>query len=56
MIRLLKDKKLFEEKLISLVEVGVKNLWEHFKDGALRTCDDVCGKMGGGSKGGGMKR
>ena len=38
MISLLKDlkiKKRFEEKVIKFVDVGVPNLWGHFKDGIL---------------------
>ena len=37
-ISLLKDvkiKKLFEEKVIKLVGLGTPNLWGHFKDGVL---------------------
>ena len=46
-IRLLKDVKIrkrFEEKVITLVDAGASNLWGHFKDGDLRVCDEVCGK------------
>ena len=37
-ISLLKDlmnRKQFEEKVIKLVDIGVPNLWRHFKDGIL---------------------
>ena len=61
-ISLLKDVKIrkqFKEKVIKLVNVGTPNLWGHFKDGVLEACDDVCGKkMEGEEKeihGGGMK-
>ena len=49
-ITLLKDVKIsmrFEEKVSKLVEVGVDNLWGHFKDGVLEACDEVCGKTRG---------
>ena len=62
-ISLLKDVKIrkqFEEKVIELVDVGAPNLWGHFKDGVLMACDEVCGKKRGGEVkgivGGGMKR
>ena len=37
----------FEEKVTKLVDVGVPNLWGHFKDGVLVACDEVCGKKSG---------
>ena len=46
-ISLLKDVKIrkqFKEKVIKLVDVGVPNLRGHFKDGVLKACDEVCGK------------
>ena len=49
-ITLLKDVKIrkqFEEKVIQLVDVGAPNLWGHFKDGVLKACDEVCGKRRG---------
>ena len=49
-ISLLEDVKIrkqFEDKVIKLVDVGAPNLWEHFMDGVLRACDEVCGKKGG---------
>ena len=39
-----KIRKPFEEKVVKLVDVGVQKLCGHFKDGALKACDDVCGK------------
>ena len=47
---LLKDFKVrirFEEKVMELVDIGVPNLWGHFKDGVLEACDEVCGKKMG---------
>ena len=49
-ITLLKDVKIrkrFEVKVNKLVDVGVPNLWGHFKDGVLKVCDEVCGKKRG---------
>ena len=46
-IRLLKDvksRKQFKKKVIELVDVGVPNLWRHFKDGGLEACGEVCWK------------
>ena len=46
-ITLLKDVKIrkrFEEKVIELVDFGVSNLWGHTKDWVLKACDEVCGK------------
>ena len=60
---LLKDlriRKRLEEKVIEIVDVCVLNLWGHFKDGDLGTCDDVGWKKRGGEvkeiHGGGMKK
>ena len=47
-ISLLKDVKIrkqFKEKIIKLVDVGVPCLYGHFKDWVLEACDEVCGKM-----------
>ena len=44
-ITLLKDVKIrkqFDEKVIKLVYIGAPNLWGHFKDGVLKACDEVC--------------
>ena len=52
-ISLLKDVKIrkrFEEKVTKLVDVGVPNLWGHLKDGVLKACDEVCGKKRGEAK------
>ena len=49
-ITLLKDVKIrkrFEEKVIQLVDVGAPNLREHFKVCDLKACDEVCGKKRG---------
>ena len=48
-IRLLKEKirKRFEKTAIELIDVGIPNLWTHFKDGTLMVFYKVCGKMGG---------
>ena len=52
-ISLLKDVKIGKrlEEVIQLVDVGLPNLWEHFKDGVSKACDEVCGKKRGISKG-----
>ena len=45
MISLLKYemmRKRFEEKVMTLVDVGVPNLCGHFKDGILKACGEVC--------------
>ena len=44
-ICLLKDvktRKRFKEKVIELVDVGAPNLCGHFNDGILKACDEVC--------------
>ena len=49
-ITLLKDVKIrkrFEEKVTKLVVDGAPNLWGYFKDVVLKACDDVCGKKRG---------
>ena len=46
-ISLLKDLKIwkrFEEKVIKLVDVGMPNIWGHFKDGIIKACNEVCGR------------
>ena len=69
-ITLLKDVKIrmrFEEKVIELIDTGAPNLWGHMKDEVLdvfdevlNAFDEVCGRRGGGEVkeilGGGMKR
>ena len=37
-------KKRYKEKEIKLVDIGVPNLWEHFKNGVINGCNEVCGK------------
>ena len=47
---LLKDVKIrkqFEEKVIELVDVGAPHLWGHFRDGVLEACDKVCDEKRG---------
>ena len=49
-INLLKDlktRKQFKEKVIKLVDVRSPNLWGHSKDGVLKACGKVCGKKSG---------
>ena len=44
---LLKDMKIrkrFEEKVTKLVDARAPNLWGHFQDGVLMLCDEVCWK------------
>ena len=53
-ITLLKDVKIrkrFEEKVIELVGVGAPGLRGRFKDGVLKACDDVWEEDGGRRKG-----
>ena len=40
-------RKRFDEKVILLVDVGEPNMWEHFKDGVLKACDEVVRRIGG---------
>ena len=47
LLKYVKIRKRFEEKVIKLVDVGSPNLWGHFKDGVLMACDDMCGKKRG---------
>ena len=47
----LKIKKRFEEKVIEFVDIGAPNVWGHFKDGIVKTCDELCEKRGRRSKG-----
>ena len=32
-------RKRFVEKVVEMVDVGVPNLWGHFKDGVSKACD-----------------
>ena len=34
----------FEKRVKELVSIDVSDLWETFKDGVLKACDEVCGK------------
>ena len=34
----------FERRVEELVDVEATNLWESFRDGALKACDELCGK------------
>ena len=46
----LKDKETrrrFEERVGELVDVNAPDLWESFKDGVLKACDEVCGRKRG---------
>ena len=38
---------MIERKVIELVDIGTPNLWEHFLDGVLKACDEVCEKKMG---------
>ena len=42
-----KIRKRFEGKVNKFVDVGMPNLWGHFKDEVLMACDEVCGKRRG---------
>ena len=62
-ITVLKDVKIrkrFEEKLTKLAILGAPNSWRHIKDGVSQACDEVYQKKRGGEvkeiHGGGMKR
>ena len=47
------------KKVIKLADVGAPHVWGHFKDGVLKSCDEVCRKKRGEVKeilGVGMKR
>ena len=34
----------FEKRAKELVSTDAPDLWKTFKDGVLKTCDEVCGK------------
>ena len=36
-----------EEKVTKTFDAGVTNLWGYFKDGVIKTRDEVCGKKRG---------
>ena len=44
LLKYVKNRKRFEEKVIKLVDVEAQNMWGYFKDGILR---HVCGKSRG---------
>ena len=49
-ISLVKDVKTrtrLKEKVIKIVDIGVKNLWGPFKDEVLGSCDELCGRKRG---------
>ena len=47
MLKDVKIRKRFEEKVIELVDVGTSHLFRHFMDGVIKACDEVCGKKRG---------
>ena len=47
MLKDVKIRKQYEEKVTKIVDVGAPNLRGHFKDGALKACDEVRGKKRG---------
>ena len=52
-ITLLKDVKIrkqFKEKVIKLADVGAPNLWGHFNDEVLKACHEVCWRKRGEKK------
>ena len=56
-ISLLKEvmiRKRFQENVAKLVDVGVPNLWVHFKDWVLEACDEMCWKKKGRKSNGDM--
>ena len=46
LLKVVKISKRLEEKLIKLVDTGAANLWGHFKDHVLNSCDEACHKKG----------
>ena len=50
----------FERKVEELVDVETTNLWESFRDGVLKACDELCGKKkvrkNGGINAGGIRK
>ena len=43
----LKEKEIkekFEEKIGKLVDIDLNDLWRFYKNGALKACDELCGK------------
>ena len=37
----------FQESVAELVNVEASNIWNAFKNGILKACDEVCGKKQG---------
>ena len=44
LLKYVKIRKRFEEKVIKLVDVERSNSWGHFKDRILKASDEVCWK------------
>ena len=44
LLKYVKIREQFDEEVMELVDVGVPNLWEHFKDEVSMACDEMCGK------------
>ena len=40
-------KREFERRVVELVDAKVVDLWESYKNGVLKACDDLCGKTKG---------
>ena len=40
-------KEEFERRVVELVDAETVNLWESYKNGVLKACDDLCGKTKG---------
>ena len=45
MVRKLKEREMPEkfERVEELVDVETTDLWESFRDGVLKACDELCG-------------
>ena len=46
----LKEKEIkeeFERRVVELVDAEAVDLWESYKNGVLKACDDLCGKTKG---------
>ena len=40
-------KEEFEQRIVELVDAEAVDLWESYKNGVLKACDDLCGKTKG---------
>ena len=40
-------KKKFERRVVELVDAEAVDLWESYKNGVLKACNDLCGKTKG---------